>query len=83
MLCKCFDFVFLVWQFYTYCRSYLRSVTIVFSQPYRMYVFGGWVSINLKVKNKSVFLPEKEFKCTNSTACFNMGQFSFAAKYCS
>ena len=40
-----------------------------------MYIFGGWVAINQKSKNKTVFLPEKEYKCTNSTACFNMGKF--------
>jgi len=38
----------------------------------KMYIFGGWVAINQKNKQKTVFLPEKEFKCTNSTACFNM-----------
>ena len=33
------------------------------------------MAINQKSKNKTVFLPEKEYKCTNSTACFNMGTF--------
>ena len=46
-----------------------------------MYIFGGWVAINQKSKNKTVFLPEKEFKCTNSTACFNMGKFNFPEKF--
>ena len=42
---------------------------------FRMYIFGGWIPIQAKAnKQKQVFLPEKEFKCTNSTACFNMGK---------
>ena len=36
------------------------------------------MAINQKSKNKTVFLPEKEFKCTNSTACFNMGWFVYS-----
>eukprot|EP00116_Pleurobrachia_bachei_P004171 sb/3464433/ len=47
----------------------------------KMYIFGGWVAINQKTKNKTVFLPEKEFKCTNTTACFNMETLTWEPVY--
>ncbi|XP_063678974.1 host cell factor 1-like [Bolinopsis microptera] len=47
----------------------------------KMYIFGGWVAINQKSKNKTVFLPEKEYKCTNSTACFNMDTITWEPVY--
>ena len=38
---------------------------------YRMFVFGGWVPLVMdEVKGRQ---DEKEWKCTNSLACLNLG----------
>lgn len=39
----------------------------------RMYVFGGWVP--LVMDDVKVATHEKEWKCTNTLACLNMGMF--------
>ena len=38
---------------------------------FRMFVFGGWVPLVMdEVKGRQ---DEKEWKCTNSLACLNLG----------
>lgn len=40
----------------------------------RMYVFGGWVP--LVMDDVKVATHEKEWKCTNTLACLNLGMFT-------
>ena len=40
--------------------------------PPRMYVFGGWVP--LVMDDVKVATHEKEWKCTNTLACLNLGE---------
>lgn len=47
----------------------LHLIVIVFI--YRMYVFGGWVP--LVMDDVKVATHEKEWKCTNTLACLNLG----------
>jgi host cell factor len=39
-----------------------------------MFVFGGWVP--LFMDDVKVATHEKEWKCTNTLACLNLGQYS-------
>lgn len=39
----------------------------------RMFVFGGWVP--LVMDDVKVATHEKEWKCTNTLACLNLGMF--------
>lgn len=41
----------------------------------RMYVFGGWVP--LVMDDVKVATHEKEWKCTNTLACLNLGSSNF------
>lgn len=41
----------------------------------RMYVFGGWVP--LVMDDVKVATHEKEWKCTNTLACLNLGLSNF------
>lgn len=40
----------------------------------RMYVFGGWVP--LVMDDVKVATHEKEWKCTNTLACLNLGLYN-------
>jgi len=60
----------------------LHSATVV---GQRMFVFGGWVP--LVMDDVKVATHEKEWKCTNTLGCLNLGQlatvvisFSFSGK---
>ena len=45
-----------------------------------MFVFGGWVPLVMdEVKGRQ---DEKEWKCTNSLACLNLGLLCWKLKYC-
>lgn len=46
----------------------LHSATLI---GHRMYVFGGWVPL---VINDAKAVHEKEWKCTNTLACLNLGK---------
>lgn len=48
----------------------LHSATLI---GYRMFVFGGWVP--LFMDDVKVATHEKEWKCTNTLACLNLGQY--------
>lgn len=48
----------------------LHSATVIGS---RMFVFGGWVP--LVMDDIKVASHEKEWKCTNSLASLNLGEF--------
>ena len=55
----------------------LHSATLIGK---KMYVFGGWVPLvldELKTTNH-----EKEWKCTNSLACLNLGKYSLDEVLC-
>ena len=39
---------------------------------YRMFVFGGWVP--LVMEDVKAATHEKEWKCTNTLACLNLGK---------
>lgn len=66
MCCECLSMltliVTLVWT----------SLTLV-SCVCRMFVFGGWVP--LVMDDVKVATHEKEWKCTNTLACLNLGMF--------
>lgn len=47
----------------------LHSATLI---GHRMFVFGGWVPLVLD--DVKVATHEKEWKCTNSLACLNLGK---------
>lgn len=47
----------------------LHSATLI---GHRMFVFGGWVPLVLD--DVRVAHHEKEWKCTNSLACLNLGE---------
>jgi hypothetical protein len=47
----------------------LHSATLI---GYRMFVFGGWVP--LFMDDVKVATHEKEWKCTNTLACLNLGK---------
>ncbi len=42
------------------------------NDKFRMFVFGGWVPLISTDKNEQ-FSNEKEWKCTNTLAAFNLG----------
>lgn len=48
----------------------LHSATLIGS---RMFVFGGWVP--LFMDDVKVATHEKEWKCTNTLACLNLGKY--------
>lgn len=48
----------------------LHTATLI---GHRMYVFGGWVP--LVVDDVKVATHEKEWKCTSTLACLNLGEF--------
>lgn len=50
----------------------LHSSTLI---GHRMYVFGGWVPYTMDDGKEEVH--EKEWQCTNSLACLNLGMFGF------
>lgn len=43
----------------------------------RMFVFGGWVP--LVMDDVKVATHEKEWKCTNTLACLNLGKCNFSS----
>lgn len=43
----------------------------------KMYVFGGWVPLVIDEVNMKVASHEKEWKCTNTLACLNLGKKTF------
>ena len=49
----------------------LHSATVV---GHRMFVFGGWVP--LVMDDVKVATHEKEWKCTNTLGCLNLGQLT-------
>lgn len=60
-------------------RRSLHSSTLI---GHRMYVVGGWVSISIEVDEpKSFFSCEKEWKCTNTVACLNLGMYFYLSYY--
>jgi len=48
----------------------LHSATVI---GHRMFVFGGWVP--LVMDDVKVAAHEKEWKCTNSLGCLNLGTY--------
>ena len=57
----------------TYLLGFLNVITSFqfFFLLLRMFVFGGWVPLVMdEVKGRQ---DEKEWKCTNSLACLNLG----------
>jgi host cell factor len=54
----------------------LHSATLI---GYRMFVFGGWVP--LFMDDVKVATHEKEWKCTNTLACLNLGQYKRKIHY--
>ena len=46
----------------------------------RMFVFGGWVP--LVMDDVKVATHEKEWKCTNTLASLNLGEFIFTCTTC-
>lgn len=44
-----------------------------------MYVFGGWVP--LVMDDVKVATHEKEWKCTNTLACLNLGMASWGSEW--
>ena len=49
----------------------LHSATLI---GHCMFIFGGWVP--LVVDDGKVATHEKEWKCTNTLACLNLGKFT-------
>lgn len=49
----------------------LHSSTLV---GHRMFVFGGWVPYTIDDVKEDTH--EKEWQCTNSLACLNLGEYS-------
>lgn len=47
------------------------NVMLYYLLPCRMFVFGGWVP--LVMDDVKVATHEKEWKCTNTLACLNLG----------
>jgi hypothetical protein len=47
-------------------------LNVNFGNCYRMFVFGGWVPANTDHDIKGT-PSEKEWKCTNTLACLNLG----------
>ena len=63
----------MMWQFFNMFCFVL--VVVVF----RMFVFGGWVPLVMdEVKGRQ---DEKEWKCTNSLACLNLGLLCWKLKH--
>ena len=57
----------------------LHSATVI---GHRMFVFGGWVP--LVMDDVKVATHEKEWKCTNTLGCLNLGQSSDSTElFCS
>lgn len=56
----------------TWCLLY--NPLLLFPPSLRMYVFGGWVP--LVMDDVKVATHEKEWKCTNTLACLNLGMAS-------
>lgn len=57
-----------------FINTHLFMLQFALSLPYlsvRMYVFGGWVP--LVMDDVKVATHEKEWKCTNTLACLNLG----------
>lgn len=55
------------------CTLALLTINTCICFVCRMYVFGGWVP--LVMDDVKVATHEKEWKCTNSLACLNLGMF--------
>ncbi len=58
-------------MYFLTCFSPFVSLTPPACLSVRMYVFGGWVP--LVMDDVKVATHEKEWKCTNTLACLNLG----------
>ena len=45
-----------------------------------MFVYGGWVPSVVGDESKTT--QEKEWKCTNSVACLNVGEYMISSAFC-
>ena len=54
-------------------QAFFRAKRTISASFFRMFVFGGWVPL-ISSDTKEPFSHEKEWKCTNTLASFNLGK---------